>query len=114
MKLTVVGLMLIMGLLEASAGWSEPEPASRERFVCTFRADQRFIDIFRLNSRGPRGGACRVDYTKGGVTKQVWSSNGDYAYCVKQAVGLVTELSKGSFSCKPRTTEPPESEPTSP
>jgi hypothetical protein len=114
MKLTVVGLVLIIGLLGASAGWSEPQPASRERFVCIFRADQRFVDISRLDSRGPRGGACRVDYTKGGVSKQVWSSNGDYAYCVKKAVGLVTKLSKGSFSCKPRTIEPPGSDLTSP
>jgi hypothetical protein len=92
-------------LVEASTSWSEAQPESRERFVCTFGASERFIDIYRLASRGPRGAGCRVDYTKNGVIKPVWSSSGDYAYCVKQAVGLVTKLSKGHFSCKPQTAE---------
>jgi hypothetical protein len=108
MKLTHIGLMLVICLIEASASWSEAQPESRERFVCTFGGGQRFIDIYRLASRGPRGGGCRVDYTKNGVTKPVWSSGSDYAYCVKQAVGLVTKLSKGNFSCKPQTIEPSE------
>lgn len=104
MKLTHVAVVICF-LIEASAGWGEAQPETRERFVCTFGASQRFIDIYRLESRAPRGGGCRVDYTKNGITKQVWSSSGDYAYCVKQAVGLVTTLSKGHFACKPQTTE---------
>ena len=39
------------------------------------------------------------------MTQPVWSANGDYAYCVKMAVGLVTKLSKGNFSCKPQTND---------
>jgi hypothetical protein len=111
MKLTHVRLMLvccfsICCLIESSSSWSEAQPESRERFVCTFGTAQRFIDIYRLASRGPRGGGCRVDYTKNGVIKPVWSSSADYAYCVKQAVGLVTKLSKGKFSCRPQTEQP--------
>jgi hypothetical protein len=102
MKLAHVGLMIVFSASAANTCWGEPQSESRERFVCTFGASQRFIDIYRLASNGSRGG-CRVDYTSNGVTKQVWSSNGDYAYCVKQAVGLVTKLSKGNFSCKPQT-----------
>ena len=75
--------------------------APRERFVCTFGGTQRLIDIYRLGA----GGGCRVDYTRNGDTKQLWSAHGDYAYCVKKAVGLVTRLSKGHFSCRPRTAE---------
>lgn len=103
MKLAHVGLMIAFSAAAATTGWGEAQPESRERFVCTFGASQRFIDIYRLASRGPRGGGCRVDYTKDGVTRPVWSANGDYAYCVKKAVGLVTKISKGNFSCKPQT-----------
>jgi hypothetical protein len=75
------------------------------RFVCAFGDSRRLIDIYRLASGGPRG-ECRVDYTRNGVTTRVWSAKGDYAYCVKKAVGLVTTLSKGHFTCKPQTAEP--------
>lgn len=84
---------------------SEPQAPSHERFICTFGAAERLIDIYRLG-HGPQAGRCRVEYTKNGMTRSLWSSNSDYAYCVKQAVGLVTKLSKGHFSCKPRTVEP--------
>ncbi len=84
---------------------SEPQAASHERFLCTFGAAERLIDIYRLG-QGLQGGRCRVEYTKNGVTRLLWSSNSGYAYCVKHAVGLVTKLSKGHFSCKPRTVEP--------
>ena len=104
MKLAPVGLMIVLSAAAATAGWGEAQSESRERFVCTFGTNQRFIDIYRLASPGPRGG-CRVDYTRNGVTQPVWSANGDYAYCVKMAVGLVTKLSKGNFSCKPQTND---------
>ncbi|MGD0505458.1 MAG: hypothetical protein ABSD02_22275 [Steroidobacteraceae bacterium] len=107
MKQTHIGLMLVVLTLTATSGWTEAEPESRERFVCNFGANQRFIDIYRLAASGPRGGGCRVDYTRDGVTKRLWSASGDYAYCVKRALGLVTTLSKGSFSCRPETNESP-------
>jgi hypothetical protein len=114
MKLAHIGLMIVFSTAAATASWGEAQPESRERFVCTFGAGQRFIDIYRLAARGPRGAGCRVDYTKNGLTKQVWSASGDYAYCVKKAVGLVTKLSKGNFSCKPQTSVKPESTPPEP
>jgi hypothetical protein len=106
MKLTHVGLMLAVWLIAANAAQAQAQPQSRERFVCTFGSSHRFIDIYRLAAGGPRGGGCRVDYTRDGVTKRLWSASGDYAYCVKRAVGLVTTLSKGNFSCRPQTAEP--------
>jgi hypothetical protein len=116
MKLAHVGMMLAVSAMgdgsargEAPVGPRE-QPAPQERFVCTFGGSQRLIDIYRLASAGSRGG-CRVDYTKNGTTRQIWSSQADYAYCVKKAVGLVTELSKGHFSCKPQSAEPGPSAP---
>lgn len=104
MQLKNVPPLLALCVIAASASSNEAPAESRERFVCTFGASQRLVDIYRVGSS--RSG-CRVDYTKEGVTKQLWSSSGDYAYCVKQAVGLVTKLSKGNFSCKPQTAEQP-------
>jgi hypothetical protein len=89
---------------EGQADMRDPS-VPRERFVCAFGDSRRLIDIYRLASGGPRG-ECRVDYTRNGVTTRVWSAKGDYAYCVKKAVGLVTTLSKGHFTCKPQTAEP--------
>jgi hypothetical protein len=105
MKVTHIGLTLLVLLFTATSGWSEAEPESRERFVCNFAGHQRFIDIYRLAASGPRGGGCRVDYTKDGVTKRLWSATTDYPYCVKRALALVTTLSKGNFACRPETTD---------
>ena len=108
MKLTHVGIILAVWTLAAGAAAAQAQPGSRERFVCTVGSNHRFIDIYRLAAGGSRGGGCRVDYTRDGVTKQLWSASGDYAYCVKKAVGLVTTLSRGNFSCRPQTAEPPD------
>ena len=116
MKLAQVGLMVAVSAMGAGSARTEAQSGSRdpsapqERFVCTFGGSQRLIDIYRGAPAGRRGG-CRVDYTRNGVTKQMWSAQADYAYCVKKAVGLVTELSKGHFSCKPQSAEPGSSAP---
>ncbi len=112
MKLTQIGLLLAVWTVGVNAAPAQPE--SRERFVCTFGSSHRFIDIYRLAASGPRSGACRVDYIRDGVTKRLWSANGDYAYCVKKAVGLVTTLTRGSFSCRPQTAEPSPGGPAAP
>ncbi len=106
LKAISVGLLVVVvAAITPHAGRAEAQPDARERFVCTFRGTPRYIDIYRLAARGPRGAGCRVNYTRNGVTRQVWAASGDYAYCVKRAVGLVTKLSKGNFSCKPETAE---------
>ena len=104
MRFMSSGCVLFWCAAAATAGWGEAQSESGERFVCTFGASQRLVDIYRLAAPGARGGGCRVDYTKGGITKTLWSSRGDYAFCVRQGVGLVTTLTKGHFSCKPQTT----------
>lgn len=108
MKLMQIGLVFAVWTIAANAAGAQAQAESRERFVCTFGSSHRFIDIYRLAAGGPRGGGCRVDYTRDGVTRRLWSANGDYAYCVKRAVGLVTTLSRGKFSCRPQTAEAPD------
>jgi hypothetical protein len=108
MELKNVGPLLAVCLVATSASSSESQAESRERFVCISGGTQRLIDIYRLAPRGAGPGGCRVDYTKEGVTRQLWSANVDYAYCVRQAVALVTKLSKDNFSCKPQSVDQPQ------
>lgn len=107
MDLKKTASLLVLCATAAGAGPGDAQEQARERFVCNFGAAQRLIDIYRLDTPGDRPGACRVDYTRDGVTRQVWSAHGNYAYCVKQAVALVTKLTKGNFSCKPQSARSP-------
>jgi hypothetical protein len=92
-----------VGLVCASAQ-AQVEP--HQKFVCASGPAKRVVAIFHDGKRQSSG--CRVDYTKDGETKTVWTSKNDYAYCVAKAVSLVTKLTEGNFSCKPETVEQPE------
>ena len=108
-----VRLIWIFCLAAASAS-AQAQMESHEKFVCVSGPDKRVVAIFKDNGKRESGG-CRVDYTKDGETKTVWSSKSDYAYCVSKAVSLVTKLAEGNFSCKPETVEQPdEAEPQAP
>jgi len=97
---------LCLGL--GSAAGSQALTESHEQFLCTSGPAKRLVSIYRNASGHEWGsGGCRVDYTKGGETKTVWSSKNDYAYCTKRALALVTKLAQGNYSCKPETIEPP-------
>jgi hypothetical protein len=52
-------------------------------------------------------GACRVDYTKDGVTKTMWSAKTGRAYCTKRATTLVTKLAESHYSCTLQTAAEP-------
>jgi hypothetical protein len=92
----------------AGAGTASGQPAPHEQFICTFGSEQRLVSIYRgASGDDAASSACRVDYTKQGATKTLWTSNKDYAYCVAKAVALVTTLTDGHYSCKPETVEPP-------
>jgi hypothetical protein len=80
---------------------------SHQKFVCTSGPVKRVVTIYHDSAKRESGG-CRVDYTKDGETKSVWTSKKDYAYCVAKAVSLVTKLTEGNFSCKPETVEQPD------
>jgi hypothetical protein len=101
-----VRLIWIFCLVTAGpSAQAQMEP--HEKFVCTSGPVKRVITIFDDNGKRASG-ACRVDYTKDGETKTVWTSKNDYAYCVARAVSLVTKLAEGNFSCKPETVEQPD------
>jgi hypothetical protein len=94
---------LLIGLFTSS---SQAESQSRQDFSCTLGSMKRIVSIitFAPSDRQPRG-ACRVDYTKEGVTKEVFSSGTGHAYCTKQATALVTKLGEAHYSCRLQTLE---------
>jgi hypothetical protein len=104
MKLLRSGVLICIACLAGSGSGSAGTLAA-ERFTCTSGASKRLINIYRGGDER-EAGRCHVDYTKGGSTKTVWSAAGDYASCVKQAVALVTKLSRSNYSCTPSTVEP--------
>ncbi len=91
--------ILCMGFAGATPGQAPTD--AREEFVCTSGPDTRVISISSANG-GDRA-ICRVDYTKAGKTKTLWSSSSDRAYCTKKALSLVTKLIQGNYSCKPES-----------
>jgi hypothetical protein len=91
-------------------GESHGQGESHERFICTSGQVKRVVGIFNRHAANGHGG-CRVEYTKNGKTKTVWSSTNGYAYCVAKAVSLVTKMGQGNFSCKPEAVQPDEVEP---
>jgi hypothetical protein len=102
-----VRLIWILCLVTAGASSAQAQMESHEKFVCTSGPVKRVVAIFDDNGKRKSGG-CRVDYTKDGETRTVWTSKNNYAYCVAKAVLLVTKLAEGNFSCKPETVEPPD------
>jgi len=100
----------ILCLAAASASTVLAQEQPHEEFICTSGPTKRVVSIFnRDESNGERKiGGCRVDYTKDGATKTVWSSKTDSAYCVEKALSLVKKLVAGNFTCKPETVEQPD------
>lgn len=104
MTLLRSGVLICIACVAGSGSASAGTQAG-ERFTCTSGASKRLINIYRGGDERDAG-RCRVDYIKGGSTKTVWSASGDYASCVRQAVALVTKLSRSNYSCTPSTLEP--------
>lgn len=75
---------------------------AQEEFICRLPGtSDRRIGIYRA------GGAqrCRVDYTRDGVTRSLWSSGHDYKFCVGKALDIVRLLETVNFQCRPETIE---------
>lgn len=77
---------------------------SHQDFVCYSGSAKRIVRIisFVHSGRQPRG-ACRVDYSKDGTTKTLWSSATGLAYCAKRATSLVTRLAEAHYACRLET-----------
>jgi hypothetical protein len=94
-----------MSLLTLS---SYAQSQSHQDFSCASSSSKRTVTIitFAPSELQPRGG-CRVDYTKDGVTKGMWSSATGHAYCTKQATKLVTKLTEAHYECRLQTPQQP-------
>jgi hypothetical protein len=78
---------------------------AQERFICRLPgASDRLIGIYRAPDARQR---CRVDYTRDGKTRSLWSAGHDYAYCVRKALEIVGLLEQVRFKCSPQTLEAP-------
>ena len=100
-----VRLISIICLVMAGASSGQAPMESHEKFVCTSGPVRKVVSIYNhpaLNGDHRRS-ACRVDYTKDGKTKTLWSSNSDHTYCTTKALSLVTKLIQGNYSCKPES-----------
>jgi hypothetical protein len=85
---------------------SEAQSQSHQDFICSLGAMTRIVSIVsRGSSDRQRRTACRVDYTKNGATKTLWSSETGLAYCAKRATALVTKLVEAHYSCRLETVE---------
>lgn len=110
-----VAVVAMLPPLWFSMAWADPpSSASREvaqeQFICSAPgSSDRRIGIYR-----PPGGPqrCRVDYTRDGKTRSLWSAGHDYAFCVRKALQIVGLLEQARFKCTPQTREPPASAPT--
>ncbi len=92
-------LMACCGFAAAASAQSE----SRQEFVCTRDAETRLVSVHG----DTEGRGCRVDYTRAGVTKMLWSAKSGRRYCAQKAIELVTSLTDGQFQCMPHTVEQP-------
>ena len=81
------------------------EAAAQEQFICRLPgASDRLVGIYRSPIGSQR---CRVDYTRDGRTRSLWSAGHDYEYCVRKALKIVGLLEQVSFKCSPQTREAP-------
>ncbi len=86
----------------AAGSWAQSAaPATgavpQEQFTCRLAgtADRREIGIYRPGA--PQH--CRVDYTRDGKTRSLWSSGHDYRFCVSKALEIVRLLEGVKFTC---------------
>jgi hypothetical protein len=95
--------ILCLSLVDTSRGQASME--SHEKFVCTSGSTKKIVSIYNISAVGGtrERGACRVDYTDGGRTRTLWSSNSEHAFCTTKALSLVTKLIQGNYSCKPES-----------
>jgi hypothetical protein len=104
--------ILVLPALWTASTWAQhalPEShVSQEQFTCHLSGtpDVRQIGIYRPGA--PR--RCRVDYTRGGKTRSLWSSGHDYQFCVAKALEIVGLLERVNFKCALHT-DPTESKP---
>lgn len=93
---------LLLGLSMTASGYLCAQIAPHQDFVCVSSGSKRIVSVFNLDTRDgqQKYAGCRVDYTKDGATKTLYSSRSGRAYCAAKAAQLVTNLEKGNYSCR--------------
>jgi hypothetical protein len=80
-----------------------PASLAQEQFICHLPGtSDRMIGIYRPPDDPKR---CRVDYTRDGKTRSLWSSGHDYKFCVRKALEIVGLLEEVNFKCSPHSAE---------
>jgi hypothetical protein len=76
----------------------DPPGVAQEQFTCHLPGtSDREIGIYR-----PAGAQhCRVDYTRDGRTRSLWSAGHDYHFCVRKALEIVGLLERVDYKCTP-------------
>jgi hypothetical protein len=106
MVLTALSLVAWGAAAQAQAPLSPLNAGpAQEQFICSLPgSSDRRIGIYRP-SGGPQ--RCRVDYTRDGKTRSLWSAGHDYGFCVRKALEIVGLLEQVNFKCSPQTREAP-------
>lgn len=105
-RLSTLSLGFCLGLAAANG---EAQSQFRQDFICSSGASTRTVSLISVGSSDRRQrGACRVDYTKDGITRTVYSSGTSHAYCAKQVTVLVTKLAEAHYACHAETREQPD------
>jgi hypothetical protein len=103
-----LSVALVLAALSTARTWAQsaspgPRAVPQEQFTCRLAGtpDRRQIGIYRP------GGAqrCRVDYTRDGKTRSLWSSGHDYQFCVRKALEIVGLLESVNFKCAPHSAD---------
>jgi hypothetical protein len=101
--------LLVMAILALWACSTRAQPAhvgpralAQEQFICHLPGTpDRRIGIYR-----PAGlQRCRVDYTRDGRTRSLWSSGHDYQFCVRKALDIIELLESVNFKCSPQASD---------
>jgi len=90
-------------IAQAQPRFDGPSALAQEQFTCRLPGSgDRRIGIYR-----PGGSQrCRVDYTRDGRTRSLWSSGHDYQFCVRKALDIVGLLESVNFKCSPQAVHP--------
>jgi hypothetical protein len=86
----------------AEPAFLAPRAHAQEQFICHLPGtSERRIGIYRPG--GPQ--RCRVDYTRDGRTRSLWSSGHDYQFCVRKALDIIGLLESVDFKCSPQASD---------
>lgn len=102
--LLAAGWVPLAGAQPPLSAASASHAIAQEQFICSLPgSSDRRIGIYRPSGSPQR---CRVDYTRDGKTRSLWSAGHDYAFCVRKALQIVGLLEQVNFKCSPQTREP--------